>query len=190
MPLPTPAPRHLLNRREINCEGFAREDGLIDVEGRLRDSRGYDIAPSIGRPVKQGDAVHDMWVRLTIDQTLTVRAVECATDSTPYGTCQQAAPNMQRLVGINVSAGFKKEVHARIGGTAGCTHIVSLVEAMATVAMHAVFESRRSQGREAMTSIFKATKDGRPPLLDSCISHAADSPVVAKLWPDFYRKPG
>lgn len=190
MPLSPPVSRRrLLNRREITCEGYERDDGLIDIEGRLRDSRGYDMEGQVARSVKQGDAVHDMWVRLTLDATLTVREVDGAMDATPYDTCQLATPNLQRLVGINVAAGFKKEVRARIGRTAGCTHVVSLIDAMATVALHALVSARRHLGREAVRSVFAESPDGRPPLIDSCISHAADSPVVKKLWPDHYRNP-
>jgi hypothetical protein len=190
MPLSPPAPRQLLNRREITCEGFQRDDGLIDVEGRLRDSRGYDIEGQATRSVKQGDAVHDMWVRLTLDETLTVREVDCATDATPYETCHLAAPNMQRLLGISVAAGFKKEVRSRIGRTAGCTHIVSLIDAMATVAMHAMVAARRHHGRDAVRDTFEPRADGAPPLLDSCISLASDSPVVQRLYPEYYRPKG
>jgi len=35
MPLSTPATRRFLTRRTITCEGYLREDGLIDVEGHL-----------------------------------------------------------------------------------------------------------------------------------------------------------
>ena len=188
MPLPVPAPRSLLNRREITCEGYLRDDGLLDIEGHLRDSRGHDLVGTISRSVKQGDAIHDMWVRLTIDQALTIVSVDCATDATPYATCHGAVPNMQRLIGVKVASGFKKEVHLRIGGTAGCTHIVSLIEAMATVALHAVVGSRRHEGgRQAVHSTFGPGKDGKPRLLDTCISHAADGPIAPKLWPDYFR---
>jgi len=43
MPLPSPRPRELLTGRTITCHGFLRDDGLIDIEGRLVDVRGYEV---------------------------------------------------------------------------------------------------------------------------------------------------
>ena len=43
MPLPVSDARSLLTRRSIVCEGYEREDGLLDVEGRLQDVNAYPI---------------------------------------------------------------------------------------------------------------------------------------------------
>ncbi len=40
MPLPAARPRELLTRRTITCNGYLRDDGLLDVEGHLVDARG------------------------------------------------------------------------------------------------------------------------------------------------------
>ena len=72
MPLPPPVPREFLTRRTVTCEGYSRADGLMDVEGHLVDVRGYDTNNEWRGCLKEGDAAHDMWVRLTIDEQLTI----------------------------------------------------------------------------------------------------------------------
>jgi hypothetical protein len=187
MPLPAPNPRELLTGRTIACNGFLRDDGLIDIEGRLVDVRGYDVANEWRGNVPQGSPAHEMWVRLTIDDELVVREVACSTDAAPYPTCREVPPNVARLIGLSIIGGFKKQVRARIGGTAGCTHILALIEAMSSVAVQALAGKRRGDGRDAMLGTYGTRAAGRHPLVDTCHSYAADSEVVKRLWPQSYR---
>ena len=76
MPLSEPAPREDRHKRNLEMAGYLREDGLWDIEGHLRDVKGYDYDSAWRGTVTAGMAVHDMWIRLTVDETLTIRAVE------------------------------------------------------------------------------------------------------------------
>jgi len=187
MPLPASGPRGPLTERTITCNGYLREDGLIDVEGHLVDARAYDTRNDWRGAVPKGRPVHEMWVRLTVDDQLTVRSAIAATDQAPYPMCREILPNLERLVGLSVTGGFKKQVRGRIGGTAGCTHILALIDAMSNVAIHAVAGKRRDQGRDTMLGTYGTRSGAVHPLVGSCHSYAADSPIVAKLWPDSYR---
>ncbi len=190
MPLTAPRPRELLTRRTITCEGYLRDDGLVDIEGHLTDVRGYDTSNDWRGTVRRGDPAHEMWLRLTVDDQLTIREVACSTDAAPYPRCREVPPNLQRLVGLGVAGGFKKEVRARVGGTAGCTHILALIDTMANVAVQAVAGSKRNQGREALLDTYGTRGEGSRGLVGSCHSYAADSPIVQILWPDAYKPPG
>jgi hypothetical protein len=187
MPLSPCASREFLTRRTVTCEGYAREDGLLDIEGHLVDVRGFDLGNDWRGKVKAGKPVHEMWVRLTVDEALVIRAVESVTDSAPFPTCREITPNMQRLVGLTITGGFKKEMRARVGNTEGCTHVVALVEAIAGVAIHALAGKRRHQDRDTVLGTFSARDPSRPALIDTCHSYASDGPIVEKLWPMHYR---
>jgi hypothetical protein len=190
MPLSTPPSREFLTRRTISCEGFERPDGLMDIDGHLKDVRGFDM-DNDWRKLPAGQPVHEMWVRLTLDDQLVIRAVECAMDAAPYGICREVVPNLQRLTGVRISGGFKKEMRARVGNTEGCTHIVALLDCMSTVAVQALAATRRNEDRETILGTFTTRPGERPGLIGSCRSYAADSPVVEKYWPMYYqpRKP-
>jgi hypothetical protein len=191
MPLSEPHPREFLTGRTITCNGYLRDDGLVEIEGRLVDVRGYPTPFNGWRDtVPTGQPVHEMWVRIAFDDTLTIRFAECATDSAPYPTCREITPNVGRLVGLTIVGGFKKQARARIGGTEGCTHVLALIDAMSSVAVHALAGSRRSQGRDTMLGTYGTRDPTRHPLVDSCHSYAADSEIVQKLWPDSYRPKG
>ena len=41
MPLPPPAARTPLHKRRLTIDGFEREDGLYDIEGRIVDTKPY-----------------------------------------------------------------------------------------------------------------------------------------------------
>jgi hypothetical protein len=186
MPLSAPVAREPLTRRTITCEGFARADGLLEIEGHLVDQRSFDQRNE-WRAVKAGDPVHDMWMRLTIDQNLVIRAVESVTDSAPYPSCREVTPNFQRLVGLGITGGFKQEMRNRVGHTAGCTHIVVLLDVLAGVAVQTIAATRFKVGSADAFEVFGAVDRSKPPLIGSCHSYAADGPVVRRLWPEHYR---
>ncbi|WP_331852034.1 DUF2889 domain-containing protein [Polynucleobacter necessarius] len=65
--LTKPQPRSLLHTRDVSFQGNAREDGLWDIEGHLRDfkTNPFQTTAKIWEP---GEAFHDMWVRVTLNQ--------------------------------------------------------------------------------------------------------------------------
>ena len=163
---------------------------MLDIEGHLVDTRGHETHTARSGALPAGAPVHDMWVRLTVDDELIIRAAVSATESSPYLRCTEVTPNTSQLVGLKVSSGFKREMHARIGNTQGCTHIVTLIEALATVAVQTLVGKQRDAHPDRRFAVFGARGAGsRPPLIDSCHTYSADSPVTQTLWPAYYRPP-
>ena len=83
MPLPVPVERRHLHTRRVTCQGFFREDGLFDIEGRITDEKTYEDDNEFRGPLPPGDYVHNMWIRLTVDPRMTIVDVEASTDSSP-----------------------------------------------------------------------------------------------------------
>src|SRR6202162_1715327 len=84
MPLAiSPVVRTRLHTRRVTYEGFQRDDGLFDIEGHLTDVKDQDFALPTGLRTA-GEAIHDMWVRVTIGSDCVIRAIEVKTDETPY----------------------------------------------------------------------------------------------------------
>ncbi len=178
MPLSPPAPRRHLHTRRVHVSGAERDDGLWDIEGHLTDTKSYGFDNAHRGHVSAGEPVHEMWIRLTIDDAMTIRAVEAVTDHGPYAMCPDITPNFQRLVGLTIRSGFRRAVLERLGGVRGCTHLVELLWPMATTA-YQTMTSKRRETRE---------RDPRtpPPFLDSCHAHARSSAVVKRFWPEHY----
>jgi hypothetical protein len=180
MPLSPPAPRRHLHTRNVIVEGFAREDGLWDIEGRMTDVKTYGFPnQDLGR-IEAGEPLHDMRVRLTIDKEMRVHGVEAATEASPFRICPEATPNYGRLVGATVGPGWRKAIREAVGGAQGCTHISELLAAMATVAVQTLYAERERRASQA-----PRPPGERPKLIDSCYALRAEGEVVKRYWPEF-----
>ena len=184
MPLLAPAPREHIHAREIDCRGYRRADGLWDIEAHLTDVKTYAFDNDWRGTVEPGVPVHDMWLRLTVDDDLVVRAVEAVTDASPFELCPDVAPNYQRLVGLSIRPGFMPKARELLGGTEGCTHLVELLGPLATTAFQTIYPYRNRLSKGEPPRAAQLAK--RPRLLETCYAFATDSPVVKRYWPDFY----
>ena len=99
MPLSIPAARREIHHRLIDMRAYARQDGLFDVEAHLVDTKPFDfLRLSLPVPIPAGEALHDLWIRLTVDAGFVVRAIEASSDRTPYALCKQAESTLSVLV--------------------------------------------------------------------------------------------
>ena len=178
MPLSASAEREPMHVRQIDCRGYQREDGLWDIEAHLTDVKSYEIESYWRGKLAPGKPVHDMWVRLTIDDDLCIQAIETASDATPYEPCSKVAENFQAMVGLHIAPGWVRQIKTRVGGVKGCTHLRELMSVLATVAFQTIFPLREKE--------LMAGGDRKPPMLDSCGAWASTSPVVKEQYPGWY----
>ncbi|NLP63461.1 DUF2889 domain-containing protein [Paraburkholderia sacchari] len=135
------APRRLAHTRHIICVGYARDDGLYDIEATMTDTRGYDSRLLL-TTLPAGDALHDMRFTITVNSALVIQAACAHTGAAPTPYCDRINEAYAKLVGIGLGGGFMKEVRARVGGTRGCTHLTELLGPMATTAFQTVMGLR------------------------------------------------
>ena len=186
MSLSAPAPRRHKHTRTIVCEGFARDDGLWDIEARIVDTKTFRYKEPYRGLRESGQHVHDMQVRLTVSPDMVVRAVEVSMNETPYPLCLGAPPAYQGLVGKKIGLGWRRAVQEVVGGVRGCTHVRELLFPMATVA----FQSMGGWKEGSDDEVPAHTDDAEGPrFLDGCRAWATDGEVVARLHPRFYRGP-
>jgi hypothetical protein len=190
MPLSSPVARDHIHTRQVECRGYRRGDGQWDIEGRIVDTKTYGFGNRERGEVKPGAPIHDMSIRLTVDDTLTIHAVEAVTDASPYRICPEATPNFQRLIGLRIGPGFRKQVRERLGGTEGCTHLVELLGPVGTTAFQTVMPlvDRDLGKRRDAASGAPAQPRQRPALLNTCYAFSDEREVVARQWPDFAKK--
>ncbi len=179
MPLPEPkSPRTPIHTRRIECSGYRRDDGLWDIEGHLVDTKAYPFDNAWRGTIEPGTPIHDMWLRLTLDDELLVHDVAAATDHSPFEICPVIVPEFRKLVGMRIGKGWYGQVKERLGGVQGCTHLVELaLGAMATAAIQTIFPIRAAAKRDP---------DRKPGHLDTCHALASDGPVVRQHWPKHY----
>lgn len=180
MPLSTPVARREVHHRLVDMKTYARDDGMYDVEAHLVDAKPFPLTNEKSGLLRQpGEPIHDLWVRLTIDQNYVVVAVEGAANATPYPLCGQAKDTLQVMVGEAVVAGWSKKVKQRLRGAAGCTHFTEMLVTMATAAYQGI-------------RVMQRYKDGvlspkGVEMLDTCYSYSAEREVIKQYWPELYR---
>lgn len=177
MPLSQPVARAEMHCRTIEMRGYRREDGLFDMEGRITDVKNEFFQSSGGRPVPPHTPLHDMWVRLTIDENLEVVGVEGSTDFSPFPECPGAAPGLQALKGANMGKGWRKAISERLGGVLGCTHVRELLNTLGSHAHQTMGPVRRAKAAPVTV---------RPPIVDSCYAYSTERDLVSRRWPDLF----
>lgn len=176
MPLSEPTGRELLHTRSIVIDGYARDDGLYDIEAKLTDVKSADFSNHDRGLIPAGEPLHGMYMRITIDADRFITACEASTDYSPYAICPRAAPHFARLAGLQIKPGFLRDALSRVAGVEGCTHLRELLQQMATTAYQTLY-SQAARKRSGLT----ASSAG---LIGTCLAYAPDSPVVQRMWPD------
>ena len=186
MPLSKPDARTLTHTRVVTCQGYRRDDGLLDIEGHLHDSKPFDFPnKDRGGLIRAGEALHDMRIRITVDHDLNILNAEGCIDASPYTYCQQVAPVINGLIGLQIGSGWRSKIRAVMGGTKGCTHLTELLGPMATTAYQTLVSEKERQRREQNEALPNQHKSA-PGFLNTCHSHALHSPVVKEHWPEHY----
>jgi hypothetical protein len=182
MPLPAAAPRTHLHTRAVTYQGFLREDGLWDIVPEMADTKTYDFDRAVGTH-EAGRPIHDMLIRLTIDEAMTIRAIATSMDHTPFPECAQGNDPMQQMVGVQLGPGWRQAIERALGGVRGCTHLRELLFNMATAAYQTVYPYREHQRRQAGEQAAAVTT---PPYhVGRCIAWDFNGPVVARYYPQF-----
>jgi hypothetical protein len=198
MPLTPPQPREAIHKRAIEIDGYRRADGLYDLEAHLTDTKTFGQTNFDRGYIAAGEPIHDMWLRLTIDGSMQIVAVDAVSDKTPYVMCPTAAPNFSRLIGLRIKAGFLREANQLVGGTLGCTHLRELLQQMATTAFQTINPAKVRQemraegadetpGSDKVDARITEKMGGPPKILNTCLAYADTGPLVERRWPDLYK---
>jgi Protein of unknown function (DUF2889) len=180
MTLPAAAPhRQLKHRRQIDVQVYSRGDGLWEVDAVLIDTKTRDAHLAAGlRPA--GTPIHEMQLRLVVDEKLNVLEAGAETRWMPYTPqCGEHGQAYQKLVGLNLARGFRGALRERLGGVLGCTHITELAQVLPTAVIQAF-------AGEVIDT--KGEGDVRPYQIDRCHALRSDGPVVQAFYPRWVRK--
>jgi len=178
MPLPvTEVERELTHTRRVRYEGYKRADGLWDIEAHLSDVKNHDYRLKTGVR-RAGQAIHDMWLRVTIDRAFTIREAAAAADAVPYpGGCETIAPAYGRLVGLSLVKDFRAKTRELLGGVRGCTHLTEMLAGLPTAAIQ-TFAGETSEEGEGGAKPFQ---------LDHCHALETTGETVRQWYPKWHR---
>lgn len=148
-----------------------REDGLIDIEGVLVDTkpRPFEIAT---KTVEADNPIHLMRLCLTINTAREILGIRASSEQTPYNECREVELQYQRLIGLRIDSGFTRTVKQMFAGTQGCTHMTELLPTIATTAFQAIWSENGWQG------VSPAGNPKRKSPINGCHALRADGHVV------------
>ncbi|QDL38565.1 DUF2889 domain-containing protein [Rhodoferax sediminis] len=178
MPLSAIADREEVHHRVIDMKTYARANGLFDAEAHLVDRKPFEFTRAGATDtVAAGEAFHDLWIRVTVDRDFVVRAIEAASDVTPWAVCKQAGAALQALVGEALVKGWTGKVKEKLRGAASCTHLAEMLIPLATTALQGIYGLRTLAEREAKIGA----------MVDSCYAFGSSRDVIKRLAPLHYQ---
>ena len=176
-----PTERKLATTRTITCTGYARKDGLWDVEAHLIDTRPVSVShPKYGRSKPAGFPLHEMKIRITVDNDMLIHDAEAVTIHAPFDPCRVPPESFPKLKGLSLKKGWKKGLSEIMGGINGCTHLSELLGNLAKIAFQTVASSDEWIAKIDNGEI-------TPFYIDSCYSYNQSGSLVERLYPDLYR---
>jgi Protein of unknown function (DUF2889) len=180
MALPTAAPgRQLKHRRCIDVQIHARGDGLWEVDAEITDVKTRDALLAGGLRAA-GEPIHDMLLRVVVDEQFNIVDAGSETRGMPYpGHCDEHGDAYRRLIGLNLLKGFRRAVKERLAGIAGCTHLTELTQVLPTAVVQA-FAGDVIKTREG-------DSERRPFQIDGCHALRSDGAAVRTYYPRWYR---
>jgi hypothetical protein len=174
--------RKEIHHRQLDIRFYQRPDGLFEVEGRLLDRKAHPFRRVLqDTDTPAGTPLHDIVVRLVVDESLLVHDASATLAASPFGICRGAADTLAPLKGLRIGGGWNKRVRELLGGAASCTHIVELLGPMATTMYQGLAPQR-------LARMAQPGNEEQKSKIDSCYAYARDREVVARLWPHL-RKP-
>jgi hypothetical protein len=174
--------RKELHHRQIDLRFFERSDGLFEIEGRLVDRKTHPFRRALhDYDTPPGTPLHDIVVRLVIDDQMCVKEASASFSASPHTVCHEAASTLEPLKGLRIGAGWNKRVRELLGGAASCTHIKELLGPMATTAFQGLAPQRLARMAQEGSEAHKSK-------VDSCYAYAGHRDVVARLWPDLHKR--
>ncbi|HJO98108.1 MAG: DUF2889 domain-containing protein [Rhodospirillales bacterium] len=178
MPLSKATLRRHIHTRNIDCRGYHRDDGLWDIEATLVDTKTYSFGNEDRTGIAAGEPLHEMRIRLTIDDDMMVHGAEAVTDASPFHVCGDITAGFDQIVGLRIGPGWRRAVLAKMAGAKGCTHLTDLlIGPLSVTAYQTLLEVRR--GEDAQRTAGK-----KPPILDTCHAFARTGALAKKRWPD------
>lgn len=170
-------------RREKWVDVVPLSDGALWFEAGLRDT-GTDLVDD-----RKVDVIHALRLEgLVTLPDLVIRAVRGHADVQPYDHCGLSLVPIQKLAGLRLTRGYRREVLSVMGGTLGCSHFLTLALDLSGANILSIYLRMRRH----VPYTVETRRDGswidvglqvEPRLENACVGLASDSPVIAQVRP-------
>jgi len=165
-----------VHERRLEFRTYPLGNDHLVVEGWLRDERLMQGYYWNGKSRPPG-VVHWMCVRLLVGGwPPTIQDAEAEMPEIPHELCPTTLESVKKVVGMPIVAGYSEEVHKRLGGIQGCTHMTHLITVMGPAALHGYWTHSSRKRRPLPRSMDQIP--GLEYLINSCKLWKEDGPMM------------
>lgn len=168
----------LVHVRQIRVEAFDIGDNKLLIRGFLEDDRPLGVRKLLGG-IRPPGILHGLRLDMIVSMLdTTIIEVEASMPNAPMELCYGVLPEFQKLVGLTIASGFNHEVKRLLGGSHSCAHFVSLIQAMAPVALqgHSAALGTREQP-ETDSELWSRAEH----VINTCRVWAEDGPLARQV---------
>lgn len=160
--------RTAMHNRSIEHRSWLLDDGCLEIESRLLDTKAYDTTVGFDRQLPAGEPLHDMTIHILLAPDTLIRDIQLRMDATPFDICPEVIKRFESLRGASMGRGWNAMLSRRFSSISGCRHLVELLRGMGTVA----FQSAPNKGwTESTVKVFS----------DSCYAFCQGGPIMERL---------
>ena len=168
-----------VHERRLEIKTYATKNDRIIVEGWLKDDRmvpRYQLDGSLTPPCK----IHRICVRLLVGGwPLSILDAEAEMSVVPHDECPAAEDSVKEIVGLTITHGYGDRVLERLGGVKGCAHMVQLITAMGSAALHGYWSQMLQQPLQLPDK--PEEMPGLDYVVDSCMLWKKDGPLIQNI---------
>lgn len=190
---------HPIHTRSLGIQLRVVDERALEARGEILDLRKLGVLPMTS-DLQTAGFIHHMRLRLRAERaTRRIESIELeqpaiafeASAATGGESCRDPSPRLQALVGETLDADFPKRLSELLGGPRGCSHVLTLFQAMASALPQALdreAQRAREPGARVWTRRSGELVYKRSLVLDGMRATATEVGVAAQLN-DFHTLP-
>jgi hypothetical protein len=171
--------KDLIHERGMSVKILELEGDRILIEGTLTDERFCESFIYLLERLVDPGVIHHVIVRIILSlPKLLIESAEAEMPAVPVDMCKEMKDSVKKLVGLQLTRGFKSKLKERLGGKNGCLHMTNLILFMNTAALqgsYTFYNRVREDGR------LKDPKFDNSPIVNSCHVWREEGPYAPRF---------
>jgi hypothetical protein len=165
-----------IHTRNIEISTYEYDEGHILVEGKLQDNT--LIPMYVSGIERQPHTPHHMIIQMVIEcSSFDIKEIKVEMPGIPYDWCNETSNSLDGIKGLKIAPGFTRKVKKNLGESKKCSHLTTLLLAMAPAVMQGywVFIASKPSGGGVSSDVIGNY------LVDTCWVWRKDGPLVSRL---------
>ncbi|SDP07556.1 DUF2889 domain-containing protein [Desulforhopalus singaporensis] len=166
-----------IHNRNMDISTYTWDAEHILLVGEFKEGQHVDYTNHLGEKITAG-VYHHMKIELIVNiSTMVIADVFVSMPQVPHEACRAMVTSLNPIKGMAIVKGFSSRVSKLVGGSKGCTHLVSLLMAMAPASLQGTWIDKSYKG----ISLTESAAGMETYLIGSCYVWRKDGSLAASL---------